>query len=133
MNFLNYNHQEPHYETFIWKSLSIISEVILSGAFDPSTMYEIIPPLFEKVKDIIDLWYNNDASMQLVFPIKDRESLFETAGLFIMQISTHILKMSWAFDQPTPSPGDGSEHEKTPDNFYEITGSTGEISSNNRW
>lgn len=72
--------------------------MILSGAFDSGTLFEIIPPLFAKVKDIIDLRYNNEAAMQLVFPYKERESLFETAGLFIMQISTHILKMSKAFD-----------------------------------
>lgn len=63
MNFLTYNHSEPHFETFIRKSLSILSEVILSGAFDSGTLYEIIPPLFAKVKDIIDLRYNNEAAM----------------------------------------------------------------------
>ena len=63
MNFLSYNHVEPHFETFIWKSLLIIAEVILSGAFDSGTLFEIIPPLFLKVKEIIDLRYNNESAM----------------------------------------------------------------------
>ena len=70
----------------------------MSGAFDSGTLYEIIPPLFNKVKEIIDLRYNNEAAMQLVFPYKERETLFETAGLFIMQISSYLLKLSSAFD-----------------------------------
>jgi len=71
MHFLQFDLKVPHFETFIWWSLWIIKEIILSGAFDNGVLFEIIPPLFKKVCEIVDLRYNNEASMLLVFPLKD--------------------------------------------------------------
>ena len=49
ITFLQFDKNAPHFETYIRKALAIISETILSGAFDNGTLFEIVPVLFEKV------------------------------------------------------------------------------------
>ena len=91
LNFISYDASEPHYEMFVRKTLLIISNGIWKDHYSPSILYDLIPELFIKTCNIVDLRYHNDSWMSLVFSMKSSTSLFETAGTFLLQITSHIL------------------------------------------
>lgn len=91
LNFISYDADEPHYEMFVRRTFLIISEGITKDQYSPNILFELIPDLFTKSCEIVDLRYHNNSCMSLVFSMKSSASLFETAGLFLMQISSHIL------------------------------------------
>lgn len=91
LNFLEYNSEEPHLEAFIRRTFDIITKSIEAGNFEPETLHSLLPLLYDSAARIVDLRYDNDACMSLVFPAKHNASLFEEAGLFLLKVSTFVL------------------------------------------
>lgn len=91
LNFINYDPEEPHFEMFVRRTFTIISEYITKDQYGPSILYDLVPDLFTKTSDIVNLRYHNNSCMSLVLSMKSNASLFETAGMFLLQISSHIL------------------------------------------
>lgn len=91
LNFICYDPTAPHFEMFVRRTFVVISEDIIKDNYSPAILYELIPELYAKTCDIVDLRYQNNACMSLVFSMKSSASLFETAGMFLLQITSHIL------------------------------------------
>ena len=91
LNFIKYDATEPHYEMLVRKALLILSNGICKDYYSPSILYDLIPDLFAKTCKIVDLRYYDECCMSLVFSMKNSTSLFETAGTFLLQITSHIL------------------------------------------
>lgn len=70
IQFTNYDDQEPHSEAFVRRVFSILSSVILRGKIAQHILKEILPTLYDRIEYLINLRYNNDACMALVFPSK---------------------------------------------------------------
>ncbi|CAI2383397.1 unnamed protein product [Moneuplotes crassus] len=91
LNFISYDANEPHYEMFVRRAFGILSEGIVRDQYSPSILFDLLPELYSKTSNIVDLRYHNNSCMSLVFSMKTSASLFETAGMFILQVSSHIL------------------------------------------
>lgn len=99
LNFICYDANEPHYEMFVRRTFFIISDGIIKDYYSPSILYDLIPELYSKSSEIVDLRYHNNSCMSLVFSMKNNSSLFETAGTFILQITAHILDKNESEDK----------------------------------
>jgi len=86
-----YNYQEPHSEAFVRRVFSILNSIILKGKVSPDLLKEIMRVLYDRIESLINLRYNNDACMALVFPSKGSQTLFYTVGLYAMQISSYLI------------------------------------------
>jgi hypothetical protein len=91
LSMTEYEIQEPHSEAFIRRTFSILNSVILQGKLSAELLKEILPYLFEKIEYLINLRYNNEACMGLVFPSKGSQTLFYTVGLYAMHISSFLI------------------------------------------
>ena len=70
IQFTDYDCQEPHSEAFVRRVFSILNSVILKGKVAVHILKEIMPIIYDRIQYLIDLRYNNDACMALVFPSK---------------------------------------------------------------
>ena len=91
LNFISYDANEPHYEMFVRRTFVIISLGIVKDSYSLDILHDLIPELYEKTCDIIDLRYHNNSCMSLVFSMKASSSLFESAGMFLLQVTAHLL------------------------------------------
>lgn len=99
LNFINYDPNEPHYETFVQKIFEMITNGICNDYYSPGILFELMPELYSKTSEIVDLRYDNDACMSLIFSMKSGYSLFENAGMFLLKITSHILDKN--VEEPT--------------------------------
>jgi hypothetical protein len=60
LNFIEYDPAAPHFEMFLRRIFSILSENIIQDQYSPSILIALIPELISKTRNIIDLRYNND-------------------------------------------------------------------------
>lgn len=84
INLTSYDYQEPHSEAFVRRVFSILNSIILQGKVSADLLKEILPVLYDRIEFLINLRYNNDACMALVFPSKGSQTLFYTVGLYAM-------------------------------------------------
>jgi len=82
---------EAHAEAFIRRSFNIISNIILKGAISNETLTEIIDPLYDKMKKLIELRYNSEACMTLIFSSKGSQTLFYTVGLYLIHLTSFLI------------------------------------------
>jgi len=69
LDFTDYQ-VEPHAEAFIRRAFNIINNIILKGAIGQDTLAKVIDPLYEKMRNLIELRYNSEACMTLIFSSK---------------------------------------------------------------
>ena len=91
MQFTEYDPQEPHSEAFIRRTFSILNGVILQGKVSNGILRDILPSLFDRAEELINLRYNNEACMGLVFPSKGSQTLFYTVGIYAMHFSSFLI------------------------------------------
>lgn len=91
LQFTDYDYQEPHSEAFIRRTFSILNSIIIRGKVANHILREILPGLYERIEYLINLRYNNEACMALVFPSKGSQTLFYTVGLYAMHISSFLI------------------------------------------
>lgn len=91
MQFTDYEVQEPHSEAFIRRTFSILNNIILQGRASNEILLQILPTLFERIEEIVNYRYNNEACMGLVFPSKGSQTLFYTVGVYAMHFSSYLI------------------------------------------
>jgi hypothetical protein len=91
MLFTEYEVSEPHTEAFIRRTFSLLNSIILQGDVSNDLLIEILPGLFDRIEHLINLRYNNEACMGLVFPSKGSQTLFFTVGLYAMHYSSFLI------------------------------------------
>lgn len=91
MQFTEYEVSEPHTEAFIRRTFSLLNSTILQGEVSNDLLMEILPGLFDRIEYLINLRYNNEACMGLVFPSKGSQTLFFTVGLYAMHYSSFLI------------------------------------------
>lgn len=91
MLFTDYEVNEPHTEAFIRRTFSLLNSIILQGEVSNDLLMEILPGLFDRIEHLINLRYNNEACMSLVFPSKGSQTLFFTVGLYAMHYSSFLI------------------------------------------
>ena len=91
MQFTEYDVQEPHSEAFIRRTFSILNSIILQGKLDNDILLEILPPLFDRIEQLVTFRYNNEACMGLVFPSKGSQTLFFTVGVYAMHFASFMI------------------------------------------
>jgi len=91
LSFGHYDRNEPHTEAFVRRIFSIINNIIIQSRVPSSILQEVLPLLFERIEELIDLRYDNENCMALIFPSKGPQSLFFTIGLYAMQISSFLI------------------------------------------
>jgi hypothetical protein len=119
LNFINYDPNEPHYEMFVRRTFTIISDGILKDKYSPYILNDLFPELYKVTSAIIDLRYHNTSCMSLVFAMKTSASLFEAAGMFLLQITSHLLDKEME-DHSSKSSGAPTESMKKPNLTIEI-------------
>ena len=82
---------EQRQEAFIKRSFSIFYSALLRGRIKKSIVKELVPRLIERMKSLIDLRYNNEACMTLVFQAKGQQTLFLTVGLYLIHITSFLI------------------------------------------
>lgn len=65
--------------------------MIISGKVNNNLLEEIMPLLYDRIEELIDLRYNNDACMSLIFPAKGSHTLFYSIGLIAMHFTSYLL------------------------------------------
>lgn len=91
LQFTVYDPLEPHSEAFIRRTFSILTSIILQGKIPIDTLKQILLPLYDRIEQLIDLRYNNEACMGLIFPAKGSQTLFYTIGLYAIHISSYLI------------------------------------------
>mmetsp|Transcript_18339 Transcript_18339/g.13339 ORF Transcript_18339/g.13339 Transcript_18339/m.13339 type:complete len:145 (-) Transcript_18339:69-503(-) len=91
LQFTEYEMNEPHSEAFVRRTFSILNNLMLQGKIPLDILKEVLPNLFDKIEALLDLRYNNDACMNLIFPAKGSQTLFYTVGLYAMHFSSYLI------------------------------------------
>jgi len=63
----------------------------LRGKVSNDILKEVLPILYDRIEYLINLRYNNEACMALVFPSKGSQTLFYTVGLYAMHFSSFLI------------------------------------------
>ena len=64
---------------------------LLRGSIQKSIVTSLVPRLVERLKDLIDLRYDNQACVALVFQAKGQPMLFLTMGLYFVHIASFLI------------------------------------------
>mmetsp|Transcript_30487 Transcript_30487/g.29868 ORF Transcript_30487/g.29868 Transcript_30487/m.29868 type:complete len:161 (-) Transcript_30487:135-617(-) len=91
LQFTDYEMNEPHSEAFARRTFSILNNLILQGKVPIDILKEVLPNLYDKIEVLLDLRYNNEACMNLIFPAKGSQTLFYTVGLYAMHFSSYLI------------------------------------------
>jgi hypothetical protein len=91
MLLTEYEVTEPHTEAFIRRTFSLLNSILLQGHLPNDLLLEILPTLFDRIEQLINLRYNNEACMGLVFPSKGSQTLFFTVGVYAMHYSSYLI------------------------------------------
>lgn len=68
-NFTEYR-GEPRSEAFIRRTFGILYNILLKGRIAEPIVSDLVPRLFDRMQELIDLRYDNQACMTLVFQAK---------------------------------------------------------------
>ena len=82
---------EQRQEAFIKRSFSIFYSALLRGRIQRAILKELLPRLIERMKSLIDLRYDSQACVQLVFQAKGQQSLFLTIGMYFIHITSFLI------------------------------------------
>jgi hypothetical protein len=52
---------------------------------------QVLPGLYDRIEEIVNYRYNNEACMGLVFPSKGSQTLFYTVGVYAMHFSSYLI------------------------------------------
>ena len=61
LNFINYDANEPHYEMFIRRAFDILSIGVIKDQYSPLILYDLLPELYTKTREIVNLRYHNNS------------------------------------------------------------------------
>jgi len=82
---------EARSEAFIRRTFSILYQILLRGKVSASILKTIMPMLFDRMVDLIDLRYNQGACVALVFQAKGLQTLFFTVGLYCVHFCSFLI------------------------------------------
>ena len=97
-NFLTFNPDDLRSEAFIRRALSIFFNAILKGklcppqeALNQNLIQKVIPQLLIQLTELVELRYDVEVSKILIFAAKGQPTLFYTAGLYMILITSFLI------------------------------------------